>query len=468
MPTLKQTAKRLLATITSVLSMSVLLSAIIAGSIALVAHVARGSDCVGDGSSYIRAVLCICAEFSAGLLVAYGLALLQNTVALDGTHLGRQEIRRSVFGLAALTVLAAFPSVAWAIWWQLGGDPGHLKSYMVSATCAVAMASVFVATGMLMVKYFDAMPLAESASHAGARLAGALPIASRKRSMWSVMTQVAKVGLPGLVIVAMLVCYIFAVFIAYRHAQPTWLKTIVYFVALGIKTAGKKAMLLLLATLPAAVNRQVVDQYLFCYEFAASLLCRILILSMPDQQAAFIISLATNGLELMSRDFFYARYVGIGLRCQSDHDRAAWSARGYWRVVDSNNTMVIEYVTTTVGAAILYLLPQLGVFVIATNVAESAVSVDRLVGMMAIQLIPEVVVDVYGIIIDSMGGLGERHIEYWVHMRGLSESLPIKAGFGVWITALVLTTCLQFQGAASDPSALASATLAPSAAPSPS
>jgi len=99
---------------------------------------------------------------------------------------------------------------------------------------------------------------------------------------------------------------------------------------------------------------------------------------MPDQQAAFLISVATNGLELMSRDFFYARYVGIGLRCQSDHDRAAWSARGYWRVVDSNNTMVIEYVTTTVGAAILYLLPQLGVFVIATNVAESAVSVDRL------------------------------------------------------------------------------------------
>ena len=128
--------------------------------------------------------------------------------------------------------------------------------------------------------------------------------------------------------------------------------------------------------------------------------------------------------------------------------------------------MVIEYVTTTVGAAILYLLPQLGVFVIATNVAESAVSVDRLVGMMAIQLIPEVVVDVYGLVIDSMGGLGERHIEYWVRMRGLS--LPIKAGFGVWITALVLTTCLQFQGAASDPSALASATLAPSAAPSPS
>jgi hypothetical protein len=239
------------------------------------------------------------------------------------------------------------------------------------------------------------------------------------------VTHVAKVGLPGLLIVAMLVCYIFAVFIAYRHAQAAWLKTIVYFVALGIKTAGKKAMLLLLATLPAAVNRQVVDQYLFCYEFAASLLCRILILSMPDQQAAFIISLATNGLELMSRDFFYARYVGIGLRCQSDHDRAAWSARGYWRVVDSNNTMVIEYVTTTVGAAILYLLPQLGVFVIATNVAESAVSVDRLVGMMAIQLIPEVVVDVYGIIIDSMGGLGERHIEYWVRMRGLS--LPIRA-----------------------------------------
>jgi hypothetical protein len=127
-----------------------------------------------------------------------------------------------------------------------------------------------------------------------------------------------KAALPGLLVVAVAMVYVFGIFAAYRAAPTSWLKTIVYSIALGTKISGNKAQLWLMHRTPH-LQPCTADQTAFCHELLTALLCRVLVMSMPD-------------------------------------------ANTFWRTLDGNNANVIEYATTAVSALMLYLLPQLGVF----------------------------------------------------------------------------------------------------------
>ena len=164
--------------------------------------------------------------------------------------------------------------------------------------------------------------------------------------------------------------HVFGIFAAYRAAATSWLKTIVYCIALGAKISGNKAQLWLMHRMPH-LQPCTADQCAFCYELLTALLCRVLVMSMPDVNTAALLSVASSLVEVSSRLHFLVRYLVDGMRLVTDEESTAWRERGFWRTLDGNNDNVIEYATTAVSALILYLLPQLGVFQFATSDASA-------------------------------------------------------------------------------------------------
>ena len=92
--------------------------------------------------------------------------------------------------------------------------------------------------------------------------------------------------------------------------------------------------------------------------YMTALMGRVLVLSIPDLHAAQLLSLAHSAIEILVRSHFLAKHLAEGTRLDSaSEERREWKTRGFWRVLDGNNDNVIEYLTTVVGALILYLLP---------------------------------------------------------------------------------------------------------------
>jgi hypothetical protein len=100
---------------------------------------------------------------------------------------------------------------------------------------------------------------------------------------------------------------------------------------------------------------------------------------------------------------------------------------------------VIEYATTAVSALMLYLLPQLGVFLFATS-DDSASDAGRLMTLVALNVLPELLVDGFCLWTETIGGLGPMHLQYWRSMSPLTVLGKVCICYTV--TAFVLATCL--------------------------
>jgi hypothetical protein len=250
----------------------------------------------------------------------------------------------------------------------------------------------------------------------------------------------AKATLPSLFAVAAACTYVFGIFAAYRAASTTWLKTIIFFVALGAKVSGNKAQLWLMHRMPH-LQRATADQSAFFYEYLTALLCRVLVMSIPDLELAKLLSVASSLIEVSGRLHFLVRYLVDGVRLVTDEQRTAWRERGFWRALDGNNDNVIEYVTTVVSALMLYLLPQLGTFQFATG-EESASDAGRLLTLVALNMLPEVLVDGFCLWTETLAGLGPTHLHYWRSMSPLTVLIKASTCYGT--TAFVLGACVSF------------------------
>ncbi len=105
----------------------------------------------------------------------------------------------------------------------------------------------------------------------------------------------------------------------------------------------------------------------------------------------------------------------------------------------SRARFAVEYVTTIVGALVLYLLSSLGTFELATTDA-SASDAERLLLLVAINVLPEVLIDSGCILTETEAGLGPMHLHYWRTMSPLT--VLVKAAMCLFVTALVLAACL--------------------------
>jgi hypothetical protein len=250
----------------------------------------------------------------------------------------------------------------------------------------------------------------------------------------------AKTALPSLFAVAAGCTYVFGIFATYRAASTTWLKTIIFFVALGNKVLGNKAQLWLMHRMPH-MQRATADQMAFFYEYMMALLCRVLVMSIPDLELAKLLSVVNSLIEVSGRLHFLVRYLVDGMRLVTDEERTAWRERGFWRSLDGNNDNVIEYATTVVSALTLYLLPQLGTFQFATS-EESASDAGRLLTLVAINVLPEMFVDGFCLWTEALAGLGQTHLHYWRSMSLLT--VLIKGSICYAVTAFVLAACVSF------------------------
>jgi len=105
----------------------------------------------------------------------------------------------------------------------------------------------------------------------------------------------------------------------------------------------------------------------------------------------------------------------------------------------SRARFAVEYVTTIVGALVLYLLSSLGTFEFATTDA-SASDAERLLLLVAVNVLPEVLIDSGCILTETEAGLGPMHLHYWRTMSPLT--VLVKAAVCLFVTAFVLAACL--------------------------
>ena len=105
----------------------------------------------------------------------------------------------------------------------------------------------------------------------------------------------------------------------------------------------------------------------------------------------------------------------------------------------SHARFAVEYVTTIVGALILYLLSSLGTFEFATTDA-SASDAERLLLLVAVNVLPEVLIDSGCLLIETEAGLGPMHLRYWRTLSPLT--VLVKTAMCLFVTAFVLAACL--------------------------
>ncbi len=347
----------------------------------------------------------------------------------------------------SLVVPSMLPLVVWALYFRLDGDAQSASAYAVAAPISIAAIAAYMLLGLHVGSTIRRMPVNEASRNAVIALhAVAVPDSAGNppphavRSKRRAVITAAKATLPSLFVLAAACIYVFGIFAAYRAASTTWLKTIIFFVALGAKVSGNKAQLWLMHRTPH-LPRAAADQGAFFYEYMTALLCRVLVMSIPDLELAKLLSVVNTLIEVSGRLHFLVRYLVDGVRLVTNEERTAWRERGYWRSLDGNNDNVIEYVTTVVSALMLYLLPQLGTFQFATS-EESASDAGRLLTLVAINVLPEVFVDGFCVWTETLAGLGPMHLHYWRSMSPLT--VLVKTSICYAVTAFVLASCVSF------------------------
>jgi hypothetical protein len=394
----------------------------------------------GDGAAetYARAVCAITGTIGIGAFVASVVLFVQVT--------GTRGFPAALRGLS-LVLTAIMPLAFWITYFELGGDVESASGYAVAASIAFGLSIHLLLTGFHIVSTVHAMPVNEASRRAHVALqaftvySGIAPAPElapakprKKRRVATAMTM-----LPVFLVLGVCCVYVFGLFAAYRKAETTLMKTLVYVMAIAIKILGNKAQLWVMKQMPHLATATA-DQGAFFYEFLAALMCRVLVLSIPDLATAQLLSVANSVVEVAVRNHFFVKYQAAGQGLCTDDARKAWRERGFWRVLDSNNDNVIEYVTTVTSALILYLLPELGTFQLPTD-AESASDAQRLLQLVAINVVPEVLIDSWCIFTETEGGLGSVHLHYWRSMSPLT--VLAKGGMCIGIIATVLVACLE-------------------------
>mmetsp|Transcript_20208 Transcript_20208/g.37708 ORF Transcript_20208/g.37708 Transcript_20208/m.37708 type:complete len:495 (-) Transcript_20208:57-1541(-) len=250
-----------------------------------------------------------------------------------------------------------------------------------------------------------------------------------------------KSGLPMLLVFTVLILYLYGVFPLFRFSKSSAWKSSVCLLALCLKILGNKGQILLMKS--GGGYDWKADYSCYIYELATSLMCRILVLSVPNPEAAKLLGIAAAWAEVVTRIFFYVLFIKSGANQQfwtSSH-REKFVSNGYLRVMDNNNDMIVEYVSAITAAIILYYLPSTGLFQFANSIESAQIETSTVLTLLLYQIVPELFCDLFCTSLEIIGGLSEFHNKYWKlnqEGRNLERALLLK---GVATVTTVALTC---------------------------
>ena len=287
----------------------------------------------GAEERFVRAVCTVTGTWGIGVWATSASMLLQSA---------RRTCPAAATVLRALSLLVPWllPLFVWAMYFGLGGDVRSVSAYAVSGTIVLVTGPGLTFSAFHIGNTIRARPEVEASRNAvvalqelGASHQGHTR-SKRKTAMFAI-----KNALPFLLGAGTAGLYVFGIFAAYREAAETWQKALVYFFALLVKVGCNKATLLLMQRLP---NMEIAfaDDAAFFGEYTTALLCRVLVLSMPDLNTAQLLSVTNSLIELGVRNLFLVKHLVAGMRLEADDDRTKWGMRGLWRTMDGNNDNV--------------------------------------------------------------------------------------------------------------------------------
>ena len=163
-----------------------------------------------------------------------------------------------------------------------------------------------------------------------------------------------------------------------------------------------------------------------------------------------MMSLFGTVVEVGVRVLFYNLYVkaGIGINQKGEKAKADYLKRGKLRVMDGTNDMMVEYTSAITSASMLVFLPSTGSF----NFTSGTVNAAQVWTVLMYQLSPEIFLDWYCSFIETHGGLGRFHLDYWkLHNGGrngsryghLVKSVIAKVFQTNFVTGLVLMLAMR-------------------------
>ena len=276
---------------------------------------------------------------------------------------------------------------------------------------------------------------------------------SRSRKQRHPLVSAIRSAVPTLIVLVAVLLFVLVILFIYRAAQGTTAKMAVYFFGLAIKTGGNKLQLHVIHGIKG-FPMWAADICVFAYEFVTALLCRLMLMSIPDEDTAILLSVLNCVTELMVRTWCYSDYIGSHVKTMQrkvnelngiesiDDGRAHDNSVDYWqwgvlRVVDSTNDMVVEYVTSFAAAGMLLWLPRTGIFLLTADgstVGQGAnlLLLMRLVGY---QVIPELVIDTFSSALEIRGGLSGQYTEY---LGNVYRKKPVTLLMKLAMVAIVL------------------------------
>ena len=198
----------------------------------------------------------------------------------------------------------------------------------------------------------------------------------------------------------------------YTAYDSTVWKLSVTVVGFVIKVGGNKSLLGLVAN----ARPWMADLFLFIYEFTTALMLRLMQMSLPDEDTAVQIGLASAMGEVCVRIFFFAAFAKGGLRQRSlgnemtDKDWYDYARWGKTRVQDGTNDEIVEYLSTITAGLFLIFLAPTDAFSFATSVA---IKPNTVLLLCLYQLVPELFLDFFVTFIETSNGLKTLHESYW-------------------------------------------------------
>ena len=279
------------------------------------------------------------------------------------------------------------------------------------------------------------------------------------------------------------IIYQTVIFRLYELFDDNLRKGLVVMLALGVKIVGNKVQLAMLEQ-NTNMPRWMAGQFSYFYEFATSLLCRVMLAALPDADIAKSLSLLSTALEVAVRVWFYGdytseavnlalemdakqpeltpphnsvsvrpRYLQVLYRCLQAllRQRPEESIRmrydrlwryGEMRVLDGIIDQNVEYGTPLVAACMLHFLLPTGVFALAGTTIP--IRSEVLLSVLVYQLGPEAVVDTYMVMLEVRHGLIEQYKSYLQQSPcTLLRSALLKMLMTAAVTTSMMVLCIQ-------------------------
>ena len=246
----------------------------------------------------------------------------------------------------------------------------------------------------------------------------------------------------------------FVIFALFRANDSSVWRLFVTAMGLGVKIVGNKGLLILVKE----SRPWIADAIMFFYEYATATLVRVLMMSIPDEKTAIFVGLVGCVTEICVRIFFFLQYLKAGLDkgkvgVSEDelYEYARWGKR---RVQDGTNDMIVEYLSSIVASMFLIYLAPTGAFMFAVS---EEIETKTVLSLCAFQIIPEVFLDFFCTFTECCCGLSVLHKNYWSFSAGankesgrwaerigdVSKALILKLAYMFFITAIVLTACVE-------------------------